>query len=73
MIILRHLNSYGFCFTVPFAVKTGNAVIRVNHYRRLVKPFEDPIPTGLDTHPAALATIVIDLYTNMHIKQSILT
>ena len=40
----------------------------VDHYRRFVKPFEDTISAGLYTHLAARATVIVDLYSNMHIK-----
>jgi len=63
---------YGFSLTVSFAVKTGGTFIGVNHYRRFVKPFEDAISAGLHTHLAARATVIVDLYSDMHIQQSIL-
>jgi len=71
--ILRHLYLYGSYFTVSFAVKTGSTFMGVNHYRRLVKPFEDPILAGFNTHPAARATIIIDLYSNVCIENSLVS
>jgi len=64
---LKNIDLYGSGFTVSFAVKTGCTFMGIYYYRRIVKPFDDAILTGLNTHLAARATIVIDLYSNMHI------
>jgi hypothetical protein len=40
--------------------------MRVGRYRPVVKPFEDAVSAGPDTHPAARATVAVYIDPNIH-------
>ena len=61
----------GFNLTVPLAVETGNTFMGIAHYRSVIKPFENAVTTGLDTHLAARATATVDMDPNIHHEQPI--
>jgi hypothetical protein len=57
----------GINFTAPLTIPTLTTFMRVYHYRRVIKPFNNAAATSLNAFHTASTTVEIDLDINIHL------